>query len=145
MQSEHMKQMELLPEEQPQEPVKITPKTNQDLRRILQSQYGPRVIEFMRDMIVKLDKNAHKGSWEGLNKDDTFFRMIDEVMEIRNAIRRNEPVEDQKFECADVANFAFILWDICDLGQKDACGRRPDDPNYGLVTGRIPTNQPYEG
>lgn len=86
--------------------------TENHIQRILASQYGPAVLAFAQAMVEKLDKNAHKGRWENCDKDDLFFRMMDECCEARTAFRENEPPEAQMKECADVGNFAMMLWEL---------------------------------
>jgi hypothetical protein len=93
--------------------------------------YGPELMEFVAEMQDKLLRNRHKGDWTNLNLDDVFFKMVDEVVEARRAVREGEGIPSQTSEAIDVANYAFIMWDIMKRGVKDSVGRRPGEPHYG--------------
>jgi hypothetical protein len=68
---------------------------------------------FIDAMMLKLEKNAHKGKWEGLSIDDAFMRLEDEITELRAEVKYG-PGNSMKtvLEAADVANFALIIASI---------------------------------
>jgi adenylosuccinate synthase len=60
----------------------------------------------------KLRKNDHKGGWEERNVDVLFKRLLDEVDELKDAIRGGNFIEIF-LEAADVANFAMMIaWNV---------------------------------
>lgn len=71
----------------------------------------PQIQRFFDAMIFKLNKNSHKGAWEGIGFDHARKRLNDEVEELDAAMSDGNVIE-VILEAADVANFALILADI---------------------------------
>ena len=84
------------------------------------------VMEFAKRMQYKLNKNKHKTGWEHLSIDWLRERMLFEADELKDFIadyammkadpKTDEQVledmrDDMKNECADVANFAMMIFD----------------------------------
>lgn len=73
---------------------------------------------FRLAMARKLDENAHKGGWEEEKISYFFERLIEESVELRDAIiefRRHPDASRAKEvlgEAADVANFALMIADV---------------------------------
>jgi hypothetical protein len=74
-------------------------------------QYHEDIQLFLELMVHKLHKNVHKGRWEGLHPGDAFNHLMDEVMELHDAMDGKNAAE-VFFECADVANYAMIIASI---------------------------------
>lgn len=73
--------------------------------------------KFKRAMLEKLIENNHKMGWEGLSDKWILNRIRQEKTEIETALR-NGNLKEAKRECADVANFAMMLWDNLDHREK---------------------------
>lgn len=80
------------------------------------------LLAFARVMDNKLQENAHKGHWrdrpDHCTPEQLFARLVDEVDELRAelmAIKRGK-TDGRKIgrECADVANFAMMIADVCE-------------------------------
>lgn len=65
---------------------------------------------FAGRMAVKLLNNRHKAHWSEADTGYLLDRLVQEVMELRQAIDM-ETAEDVINECADVANFAMMIAD----------------------------------
>jgi hypothetical protein len=61
------------------------------------------------DMLFKLEKNSHKSHWNTVTNAYLLKRMKEEILELENAL--NGDGEDACLECADVANFAAMIYD----------------------------------
>lgn len=68
----------------------------------------PDLQRFFDAMIYKLRRNKHKGRWEGLNLDQTFRMLEQEIVELNEALKEGSSMEIL-FEAADAANFAMII------------------------------------
>lgn len=66
---------------------------------------------FIDAMRYKLDKNSHKGKWEGLDLKKALELLRLEVTELEEAIAKGNEIEIV-LEAADVANFALITSSI---------------------------------
>lgn len=73
--------------------------------------YRQDIRRFVDAMVYKLAKNAHKGRWEGFTSEMAAQRMIEEVVEMMEAMKAGNTVEIM-LEAADVANFAMIASSI---------------------------------
>lgn len=71
----------------------------------------PDLQRFFDAMVYKLRRNKNKGRWEGLNLDNTFHRLEEEVSELKDALKEASTMEIL-MEAADVANFALIIANI---------------------------------
>ena len=80
------------------------------------------IFNFAKRMQYKLDKNKHKecstmnpdGKGRGWSHCSLFWlrkRIKDETIELFRALQRGQP-EDIKNECADVANFSMMIYNI---------------------------------
>lgn len=65
---------------------------------------------FAKEMDRKLQENSQKGGWEDCDESYLIERLRQEVDELEEAINEKE-VHEIKSECADVANFAMMIWD----------------------------------
>lgn len=68
---------------------------------------SPELTRFVHGMVYKLEKNKHKGKWEGLNLNDILSKLKEEVTELEEAIKSGNTVAITLESC-DVANFAMI-------------------------------------
>lgn len=77
---------------------------------------------FMFDMIEKIKQNKHKEPWLNLKFSKLIVLLNHEIGELIDELRKHEiDYFAAKRECADVANFAFFLWDkLTQLEQKKA-------------------------
>lgn len=66
---------------------------------------------FTDAMKTKLAANQHKGKWEGVNLEELLQRIVDEVDELRQAIKGGNAIEIM-LEAADIANFAMMAADV---------------------------------
>lgn len=66
--------------------------------------------EFADEMEKKLAQNDHKSSWLALPVEALLRKLEIELEELKVAVQFESP-EDAQRECADVANFALMLWD----------------------------------
>jgi len=73
--------------------------------------------EFGREMQGKLDARSSKGRLGWRDKDiDTLLKWLeDEAFELVKAVGE-EPEENIRKECADVANVAMMIWDKTNRG-----------------------------
>lgn len=79
--------------------------------------YKKYVDAFGQRMLAKLQKNEHKGEWEGLPLRQAFILLEQEVFELRAEVMQLELghpddadiVNNLLDEAADVANFALII------------------------------------
>ena len=82
------------------------------------------IVAFSNAMLAKMNANNHKRSWHDASVDYLMHRLIDEVMELAEAVinikvaveRGGDVGSDDLFEkamaeCADVANFPMMIWD----------------------------------
>jgi hypothetical protein len=81
------------------------------------------VIAFAKRMQYKLDKNKYKGGWQQCTDDCLFERIEEEMEELTEAlwpdgIRKTEEILN---ECADIANFAMMIFDniLADIALAD--------------------------
>jgi len=85
------------------------------------SKTWPIVMEFARAMEHKLSENKHKGDQEGWRSEGFPFLLhcIDiERRELIESIKQDSLEEGQK-ECADIANFAMMIYDKLEQKIKD--------------------------
>lgn len=78
---------------------------------------------FRERMAEKLEENRYKKPWSEKEIDYLFRRMLDEVEELRHALRdtqanRYATKESIIPECADVANFAMMIANNVNRGRK---------------------------
>lgn len=75
---------------------------------------SPRVGVFFGEMLRKLSdpENQNKRDWRGYSAKWILTRIEEELAEVREAMERKDGVAVAE-ECADVANFAFMLADMC--------------------------------
>lgn len=72
------------------------------------------VLRFARKMERNLQKNDHKVGWHHCTQGYLRRRLKDEVRELDNAFKKKE-IGRIKYECADIANFAMMIYDsICE-------------------------------
>ena len=80
------------------------------------------VLKFAKMMQYKLDKNKFKESkemnlgsegrtWHQCSITWLLTRLYDELVELNDAINEGKPNEEIQKECADVANFAMMIFD----------------------------------
>ena len=69
------------------------------------------VLDFAKVMDNELDENDHKIGWAYLSPQWIINRIRQETNELEKAIRKNKPKSVTVSECADVANFAMMLFD----------------------------------
>lgn len=78
------------------------------------AQYGPDIRRFVDAMVYKLEKNAHKGRWDGLTVEQAFALLEKEVAELRAELFSDDGsfklpnMVKVLLEAGDVANFALI-------------------------------------
>lgn len=72
--------------------------------------YAHDIRRFVEAMIYKLEKNAHKGKWEGLSVDQAFKLLEAEVEELKAEIGGNSI--KTILEAADIGNFALMIANI---------------------------------
>ncbi len=68
----------------------------------------PVIMSFAQRMEMKLRKNDYKGGWHNELTTHLQRRLLEEVIELFNAVGR----EDKYNEAADVANFAMMIADV---------------------------------
>jgi hypothetical protein len=73
------------------------------------AQYGPDIRRFIDAMVYKLEKNAHKGRWEGLSIEQAFDLLKREVQELDVEVHGTRNMIKTTLEAADVANFALMV------------------------------------
>jgi hypothetical protein len=73
------------------------------------AQYGPDIRRFIDAMVYKLEKNAHKGRWEGLSIEEAFDLLKREVQELDVEVHGTRNMIKTTLEAADVANFALMV------------------------------------
>jgi NTP pyrophosphatase (non-canonical NTP hydrolase) len=68
---------------------------------------------FASDMRRKLRKNSHKKSWKDpeVSVWYLFDRLEEEVLELKEALRKGLPTTEIIDECADVGNMAMMIAD----------------------------------
>ncbi len=77
----------------------------------------PEVIAFAKAMDEVLTKNDHKGGWQTCTKRYLHYRLVEETGEyfklLANDVesRHIKPVEAERKELVDIANFCMMLWD----------------------------------
>lgn len=69
--------------------------------------YSDDIGYFVRGMVDKLARNAHKGKWEDVDLKRAVELMHGEIYELMVAVAY-EDVDDAVRECYDIANFALI-------------------------------------
>lgn len=80
------------------------------------------VLEFAKLMQYKLDKNKFKDcetmnpknkgrTWHQCSINWLLTRLYDEVVELNDAVNEGKPNDEIQKECADVANFAMMIFD----------------------------------
>jgi len=80
----------------------------------------PELEQFAKEMERKLRKNDHKTEWFKMPTLLLLKRLQGELLELEVALQY-ETAEDAKKEAADVANFAFFIWDRV---RRDAQSKR---------------------
>lgn len=72
----------------------------------------PCVMKFARQMERKLRENDYKGGWEKETNEYLLSRLREETDDVENWAKclMRSPIHLQK-ECADVANFAMMIYD----------------------------------
>ena len=73
---------------------------------------------FVSQMVYKLYVHRDKTGWEHLEIDDVWYLLLDEVDEVREALKSNN-INDIKNELADVANYCMILHSVLRRKQPD--------------------------
>lgn len=96
-----------------------------DERKKITSISAP-VLRFAERMQYKLDLNEHKvcsnlnptgkeRSWKDCPDDWLIMRMHNEKLELIDSLHDDKDKDNSKSECADVANFAMMIFDnLCD-------------------------------
>lgn len=74
-----------------------------------------RVSRFAEHMINKLKVNLYKGGWQQETNGYLIRRLRQEVEELRDAIRDGRSAHHIINEAADVANFAMMIADRCEV------------------------------
>ena len=74
-------------------------------------EYASDIERFVNQMIYKLYVHRNKPGWDHLKTEDVWALLLDEVVEVRGAIKSNQ-VNDIKNELADVANYCMILHSV---------------------------------
>lgn len=74
-------------------------------------QYAKDISDFVNQMLAKLEKNLHKGRWEGLTINYIMDCLAEEILELNDALEDGDK-QAIYFEAADVANFAMIIASI---------------------------------
>ncbi len=73
--------------------------------------------------LEKLRQNEHKKGWDSVTFEYAYFRLIEEVGELSEALRAQEVnpegYKNIRQEAADVANFAHMIILKCDEALKD--------------------------
>ena len=80
------------------------------------------VLEFAKIMQYKLDKNKFKDSkmmnlgpegrtWHQCSIEWLLTRIYDELVELNDAVNEEKSNDEIQKECADVANFAMMIFD----------------------------------
>tara|TARA_R110000765_G_scaffold335353_1_gene425749 strand:- start:368 stop:697 length:330 start_codon:yes stop_codon:yes gene_type:complete len=88
--------------------------------------YESDIWRFVVLMLDKLNRNIHKGHWDNVDVTQAFDLLIDEVEELRAAIKE-EDGDSVKLEAADVANFALIIASVLDRRGDGYLGRSQPD------------------
>ena len=70
------------------------------------------IVKFTEAMENKLKQNDHKRHWSQCGMTYLLNRLKEEVEELVEAVELCEPSDEVKKECADVANFAMMIFDI---------------------------------
>lgn len=78
---------------------------------------APVIHRFFDACLYKLRKNAHKGSLEELDLEQSLKKLREETEELSKAIAEGNQIE-VLLEAGDVANFAMILASIAIEGRK---------------------------
>lgn len=81
-------------------------------------EYAGDIERFVNQMIHKLYVHRNKPGWDHLNIEDVWALLLDEVVEVRGALKANQP-NDIKNELADVANYCMILHSILRRREPD--------------------------
>jgi NTP pyrophosphatase (non-canonical NTP hydrolase) len=69
------------------------------------------ILDFAKVMDNELDENDHKTGWLGLSPQWLINRIRQETAELENAIKHKKSKSVILSECADVANFAMMIFD----------------------------------
>jgi len=69
------------------------------------------LLKFAQAMETELIENDHKTGWNQLSPQWIINRIRQETQELETAIKNDKPIREIQSECADIANFAFMLWD----------------------------------
>jgi hypothetical protein len=79
----------------------------------------PAVVWFAEQMERQLQKNDHKGGWDGCTLDYLFERMAEERVELEKAVKKLSypdrslvDVANVIREAADVSNFSMMIADV---------------------------------
>lgn len=81
-----------------------------------ESEDAQAVTMFAADMLRKMRDNAHKAHWDTVDFDYLFDRLLEEQMELVEAIEENAASDGKNWqaiidEAADVANLAMMIAD----------------------------------
>lgn len=75
----------------------------------------PEVMKFAKAMEAKLRENDHKGGWDKIDNGELFCALRIETSSLYSEIQAIPLDEDKiKKECADVANYAMMIFDNCE-------------------------------
>ena len=66
--------------------------------------------DHVKHMIQKLEANTHKGGWKHMSTRTLFGLLVDEVLELQEAIFEGN-IDHIKSEASDVSNFSFMIAD----------------------------------
>ena len=71
------------------------------------------ILEFALQMQRKMQLNSHKNGWKHLSNKHLLKRLRQEVIELEKILESKDSVapQDIAYECADIANFAMMIFD----------------------------------
>lgn len=90
------------------------------------------VLEFAREMEIKLAENRHKGDrsgWMKISPWELLRKLRSEVIELELAMENGDDSEEIRREAADIGNFAMMIADVCtemDDAHKRGCRFEPE-------------------
>ena len=80
------------------------------------------LLKFALDMERKLIENDHKTGWKQLSPQWIINRIRQETQELETALKNEKSIKEIQLECADISNFAFMLWDNLEDEREDEEG-----------------------